>query len=58
MSSERPVGTAQSKRRPVLQSILPRWLHVTLRVALVLAAFMLANTLYLLIYLAAVALGL
>jgi len=45
------------KRRAVLKSILPRWLHVMLRVALVLAAFMLANTLYLLVSRAADALG-
>ncbi len=57
MSSERPAETAPSKRRQVLKSILPHWLHVMLRVALVLAAFMLANTLYLLINRAADALG-
>ena len=57
MSSERPVGAAPTKRRPVLKSMLPKWLHLALRVALVLAGFMVANTLYLLVNRAADGLG-
>ncbi|MEE9246092.1 MAG: hypothetical protein V3U63_07805, partial [Gemmatimonadota bacterium] len=48
---------ARAERRPILPSLLPRSLRGLLAVALVLAAFMLANTAYLLINRLADALG-
>ena len=48
---------ARAEQRPILPSLLPRTLRGLLAVALVLAAFMLANTAYLLINRLADALG-